>query len=126
MDKELSPREQEVADWIMEGISNREIAEKLFVCEKTIKFHITNIFRKYGVRNRPEFFKKAYDIDKTKYFVKRDFDKVAVEVKREEYIRVEKMCGFHSKFGETEVATASFSNSLLGIEGWIEPRSRRP
>ena len=50
--KKLSKREQEVADLVCLGLSNKEVADKLFVIEKTIKFHLTNIFRKLRIRNR--------------------------------------------------------------------------
>jgi DNA-binding NarL/FixJ family response regulator len=52
MSKKLTRREQEVSHLIAQGCSNKEIANKLFISEKTVKSHITNIFRKMGVDSR--------------------------------------------------------------------------
>jgi DNA-binding NarL/FixJ family response regulator len=43
-----------VAVAVADGLSNREAADQLFVAAKTIEFHLGNIFRKLGVRNRTE------------------------------------------------------------------------
>lgn len=48
----LTPRQQEVLDLVIEGLSNREIAERLSLAEATVKVHITAILRAYGVNNR--------------------------------------------------------------------------
>jgi two-component system nitrate/nitrite response regulator NarL len=48
----LSTRESEVLRLLAMGLSNREIALRLGVTEKTVKFHLTNIFAKLDVRNR--------------------------------------------------------------------------
>lgn len=50
----LSNAEQSVYNEIIQGKSNREIGETLFVTEKTIKFHLTNIYRKLNVKSRAE------------------------------------------------------------------------
>lgn len=50
--EKLSKREVQVASKVCEGLSNRSIADQLFVSERTIKFHCTNIFRKLAVTNR--------------------------------------------------------------------------
>jgi DNA-binding CsgD family transcriptional regulator len=50
----LTEREREVAMWVGRGHLNREIAEKLFVTEETIKKHLRNIFVKLHIRNRTE------------------------------------------------------------------------
>jgi DNA-binding NarL/FixJ family response regulator len=49
---ELSPREREVAALIATGSKNREIAAELFLSEKTVEGHLTNIFAKCGVKSR--------------------------------------------------------------------------
>jgi len=48
----LSNREHEVLDLLTEGLRNREIAERLFISEKTVKVHVRNILRKMGARSR--------------------------------------------------------------------------
>ena len=53
-DNPLSHREQEVLELMAEGIGNREIADKLFVSEKTVKNHVTSIFRKLDVSDRTQ------------------------------------------------------------------------
>lgn len=50
----LSKREQEVAHFVAEGLSNQEIADKMFVTLRTIKAHLTSIYNKTGLRNRLE------------------------------------------------------------------------
>lgn len=51
---ELSSREREILEHLATGKSNREIAESLFLAEKTVKYYITNILQKLQVRNRVE------------------------------------------------------------------------
>ncbi|KKM10659.1 hypothetical protein SY88_13535 [Clostridiales bacterium PH28_bin88] len=50
--KLLTDRESEVLGLIAEGLSNREIADSLYISEKTVKTHITNILRKLNVSDR--------------------------------------------------------------------------
>lgn len=50
----LTPRECEVLDLLAEGRSNREISERLFVTERTVKFHVSSILDKLGAANRTE------------------------------------------------------------------------
>jgi DNA-binding NarL/FixJ family response regulator len=56
----LSPRELSILEALESGGSNREIAERLFVAEQTVKFHLTNIYRKLGVSSRTEAVHYAY------------------------------------------------------------------
>ena len=51
-DSELSSRELEVLQLIARGMSNKEIANKLFIAEGTVKFHVINILGKMGVNDR--------------------------------------------------------------------------
>ena len=50
----LTPREQDVLAELTKGKSNREIASSLFVTEKTVKTHISNIFTKLHVQDRTQ------------------------------------------------------------------------
>ena len=51
---ELSTREYEVLQQISEGLSNKEIAEKLFLSESTIKTHVSNILVKLNAKRRTQ------------------------------------------------------------------------
>jgi DNA-binding NarL/FixJ family response regulator len=50
----LTPREHEIVLAIVAALSNREIADRLGISEKTVKHHLTNIFEKTGVSSRFE------------------------------------------------------------------------
>lgn len=50
----LSRRETQVALEIASGDTNRAIAERLFITEKSIKFHLTNVYRKMQLKNRSQ------------------------------------------------------------------------
>lgn len=50
----LTKREEEVARLVAEGATNREIARLLFLSPKTVERHVSNVFKKVGVRNRAE------------------------------------------------------------------------
>lgn len=54
----LSARQIEIADLVVKGWSNREIAEQLFITEKTVKFHLTNIYLSEGVASRAQLIVK--------------------------------------------------------------------
>jgi DNA-binding NarL/FixJ family response regulator len=53
-DERLTVREQEVLEWLSQGLSNRRIAERLGISEHTVKFHITAIYGKLGASTRTE------------------------------------------------------------------------
>jgi DNA-binding NarL/FixJ family response regulator len=50
----LSDREIEIAGLITEGYTNKEIAQKLFIAENTVKVHVKNILKKLELRNRQQ------------------------------------------------------------------------
>ena len=54
----ITKREQEIIIELLNGKSNKELAEALFVSEKTIETHLANIYRKVGVKNRLELFSR--------------------------------------------------------------------
>ncbi len=55
----LSDRELEVLELIAEGHSNQEIAQRLFIALRTVKWHSGNIYAKLGVKNRTQAVAKA-------------------------------------------------------------------
>jgi len=50
----ITPRELEILTLIAAGLSNREIAEKIFVSENTVKTHSSRVFDKLGARRRTQ------------------------------------------------------------------------
>jgi len=50
----ITPRELETLELIAQGMSNREIAEKLFVSENTVKTHSSRVFDKLGAKRRTQ------------------------------------------------------------------------
>ena len=57
----LSPREREVLLLMMKGLGNAEIAERLFISEKTVRNHVSNLFDKLGVWTRAQAIVFAID-----------------------------------------------------------------
>jgi DNA-binding NarL/FixJ family response regulator len=53
-DEGLTPREREVLHLVAEGRSNADVAKRLWVTERTVKVHLSNVYRKIGVSNRTE------------------------------------------------------------------------
>jgi two-component system, NarL family, nitrate/nitrite response regulator NarL len=58
---ELSRREMEVIQLVIQGYKNRDIAQKLFISEKTVKNHLSAIFNKLGVADRLELTLYAFE-----------------------------------------------------------------
>jgi two-component system, NarL family, response regulator LiaR len=50
----ITPREMDILELIAQGMSNREIAEKLFVSENTVKTHSSRVLSKLGARRRTQ------------------------------------------------------------------------
>lgn len=63
----LTDREQDIMKLVLNGYSNKEISEKLYISIHTVKNHLTNIFRKLGVSDRTQIFAYIYqhNLDKT-------------------------------------------------------------
>ena len=62
--EKLNPRETEVLEYLSQGASNKIIAEKLFLSEKTIKHYVSNILHKLKVKNRVEAALMAQKLNK--------------------------------------------------------------
>jgi DNA-binding NarL/FixJ family response regulator len=54
VDGELTPREREVASLIAEGLTNGQLAERLYISPKTAAVHVSNILMKLGLGGRAE------------------------------------------------------------------------
>ena len=48
----LSAREEEIVSLLVQGFTNREIAERCYISEQTVKDHLKNVYRKMGVHQR--------------------------------------------------------------------------
>jgi LuxR family maltose regulon positive regulatory protein len=59
----LTPRELEVLCLICQGLSNREITERLTVTLNTVKKHTSNLYNKLGVRSRTQAIARAQALD---------------------------------------------------------------
>jgi DNA-binding NarL/FixJ family response regulator len=60
-DAGLTERELGIVRAVARGLSNEAIAKELWVAEQTVKFHLTNIYRKLGVANRTEAARYAFE-----------------------------------------------------------------
>jgi DNA-binding NarL/FixJ family response regulator len=59
--EKLSSRQQEVVDQLLEGKSNKLIASSLNISERTVEFHLKNIYDKFQVSSRVELILKLGD-----------------------------------------------------------------
>jgi DNA-binding NarL/FixJ family response regulator len=57
----LTPREREVLDLLMAGLSNPEICDRLFISDATAKTHVARILQKLGLRDRVQVVIYAYE-----------------------------------------------------------------
>ena len=49
---DLTPRELEILQFVIMGKTNKTIASEIYISEKTVEFHLNNIYTKIGVRTR--------------------------------------------------------------------------
>lgn len=49
---DMSEREKQVLEALLDNLANKEIAERLHISERTVKFHVSNLLAKFGVQNR--------------------------------------------------------------------------
>jgi DNA-binding NarL/FixJ family response regulator len=59
----LTPREKEVLSLVSEGLRNKDIGQRLFISEVTVKVHVRNIMRKLGARSRAHAVSLGADLD---------------------------------------------------------------
>jgi DNA-binding NarL/FixJ family response regulator len=59
--EELTAREREILTAVARGLSNKAISEELWVTEQTVKFHLTNVYRKLGVPSRTAAVRYAHE-----------------------------------------------------------------
>ena len=50
----LTTREHEIIEWVSKGLSNKEVADRLCICDTTVRHHLTSIFGKLEVSNRQQ------------------------------------------------------------------------
>ncbi len=55
----ITPREYEVLQWIAQGLSNQEIADRMYVSLNTVKTHTSNLFSKLDAQRRTQAVQKA-------------------------------------------------------------------
>lgn len=58
----LSPREREVVSYVRQGLRNKEIADRLFVSEETVKSHLKHIFRKLKVNGKVQLLLRVVEL----------------------------------------------------------------
>ena len=51
---QLTPQEMQIARFVGEGASNREVASKLFLSPRTVEYHLHKVFTKLGIASRRE------------------------------------------------------------------------
>ena len=61
--RRLTPQESAVARLVAQGMGNRQVAGELFVSIKTVQFHLTHIYSKFGINNRAELAAHFRDTD---------------------------------------------------------------
>jgi predicted ATPase/DNA-binding CsgD family transcriptional regulator len=64
-DTELTPRQLEIARLIADDLTNRQIADRLFLSERTVETHITNILNKLGLNSRIQLSRWIAELPKT-------------------------------------------------------------
>ena len=62
LDEPLSEREVEILRLLAQGMTNREIAQRLYLAEGTVKNYVTNILGKIGARDRTQAALRAHEM----------------------------------------------------------------
>ncbi|HEY7396695.1 MAG TPA: helix-turn-helix transcriptional regulator, partial [Gaiellaceae bacterium] len=59
----LTPQELQVAKFVAQGLSNREVGAQLFLSPRTVDFHLRNVYAKLGIASRTELATLRLDPD---------------------------------------------------------------
>ena len=60
---ELTDAERSIIPLVAQGLTNRQIADRVFVAPSTVHWHLKNIFRKLGIQNRTQLALIAEELD---------------------------------------------------------------
>lgn len=55
----MTKRQKEVLDLVAQGLTSKEIGDKLFISYRTVERHRTDLFKRFGVKSRIELIRKA-------------------------------------------------------------------
>ena len=62
---ELSPQEVQIASMVTQGLTNREIGERLFISHRTVGSHLYRMFPKLGISSRTELLRLAAERERS-------------------------------------------------------------
>ena len=62
----LSPQEAQIAVMVVQGLTNREIGERLFISHRTVGSHLYRMFPKLGISSRTELLRLAAERERTR------------------------------------------------------------
>ena len=77
-----TPREKEVLDYMLQGLQRPKIADKMFICEKSVACHITNILQRWKSISQRDFFARIIQEALKLEDTHNDFVEMAKQAKR--------------------------------------------